>query len=502
MILAPQLQQSLKLLQVPTMELQALIAQQLATNPTLEEYDPILDIEELREMGGFDPDAQDLAGRREERGQTVAKDSREFLEDPSDPEQIHEKKLDRLTGDDENWKSYYDSANLYSGYTGRPEAVAYRERRPSDDEEYAFRIQSIPARRSLVDELREQYLSLDLSEEDNEILEYLIGSLENSGFLRETSGEIGEALKKEPAHIERLVNLLKTFDPPGIGAKDPRECLLTQLERQGKKDSRAYRLIEQFYADLLHNHLERVARGLGVSLEELHETIQEIGHLDPRPGRDLSTDTAPHIKPDIIVTRGDDGSYQVETNDNLLPYIRISPRIRNLVKNKAFDKQNLRYMRQEMRDGETLLNNLQFRKRTILAVAEAIVEAQKTFFMEGPTHLRPLNMKEIADKVGVHEATVSRTVNEKYMDTPQGLYEMRYFFSSHVANVEGNEVSTNAVKAKLKELIREEDKRRPYSDAKLAELLKEKGFPVARRTVVKYRKALDIPNMRQRKVFV
>ena len=500
-ILAPQLQQSMKLLQVPAIELQALIARQLATNPTLETYDPIRD-DETRDLESFDPDVQDRENVREERKQTLTSESSDLLAQADNPDRVYEKEMEHIISEDENWKSYYESEEIYSGKLNQAEAVVYRERRPADDEEYMFRMQSIPASRSLVDDLREQYRSLDLSPEENEVFEYLIGSLDKSGFLPESSDELAKTLEKPLELVQRLLGILKRFEPPGIGAANLQDCLLIQLERKGKKDCLAYRLIEEYYEDLLGNRRERIAKGLGVSVETLNEAIADIGHLDPNPGRDLSPGAAVAICPDVIVSRMEDGRYYVETNDNLLPYIRISPRMRNLVKNKAFNKKELSYMRNEIRNGEGFVNNLQFRKRTVLAVAEAIVDVQKEFLSDGPTSLKPLSMKEVAEKVGVHEATVSRTVNEKYIDTPQGVFEMRYFFSSHVASTDGDDISTNAVKAKLRELIENEDKQHPFSDAKLAEMLKDEGCPVARRTVVKYRKALGILNTRQRKVFV
>ena len=268
------------------------------------------------------------------------------------------------------------------------------------------------------------------------------------------------------------------------------------------KDTTAWRILRDWYQELIHRRFDRITSGLGITLDAVHAAIRDIGTLDPKPGRDLSTDTAPAIRPDIIVTRTEQETYLVESNDNLLPYVRVSPRIKSLLKSKAIEKKQAHYLRQQIREGEMLINNLQFRKRTVVAVAEAIVETQQEFFSEGPMCLKPLSMREIADKVGVHEATVSRTVNLKYMDTPQGMYEMRYFFSSHVTDEQGKEISTNAVKAKLKEVIEGEDRHHPHSDDTLAEMLKKEGFPVARRTVVKYRQMLDIPNARQRKALM
>jgi RNA polymerase sigma-54 factor len=500
--LAPQLQQSLKLLQLPSLELQELLTQQLATNPVLEEYDPIRDPEDGDGIEQFDPDRQDLVGKREDREKSYAQETRDQTEPGISAEEKYEKELNYITDEDENWNNYYEASNQFQKYGVQTEAVSYREASPTQDEEYTFRINSIASGRTLRDELREQYLSLDFTDEENEIFEYLIGSLDNNGFLKETAEEIAVAINSNPEQVGRIIELLKSFEPEGIGARDLRECLMIQLECRGEKETPAYHILEDYYQELLRNQFERIARRMGMSHDELREAIQHIGTLDPKPGRDLSIETAQPIRPDIIVTRKNDGEYSVETNDNLLPYVRINPKMKNWVKNKAVDKPTLKYLRGQIRDGEALINNVHFRKRTILAVAEAIVEVQKDFFDEGTTHLKPLSMKEVAEKVGVHEATVSRTVNQKYMDTPQGLYEMRYFFNAHVTDANGKEISTNAVKAKLKEIIEEENKQKPYSDEKLAAILQEEGFPVARRTVVKYRKTLAIPNARQRKEFI
>ena len=499
-ILAPQLQQSLKLLQMPTLELQALLRQQLSTNPTLEQIVPAYEFadEDLRD---FDPDQQDLNDKWEDGGRAVAADTVAISDGNGDAEALSEKKLDTVTAEDHEWQDYYDNVNNYGDFRERPEIVAYHERRYGDQEAYDYRIASIATDESLVDDLREQYMSLDLTAEEIEIIEYLIGSLDGNGFLAETPEELAEAMHADVDTVRQAIALLKSFEPAGIGARDLRECLMMQLERRGAQDSEAYALLKDYFDELLHNRMEKIASGMGIDLPHVQEILQEIGQLDPKPGRDLGTATAAPIKPDIVVRKREDGEYDVETNDNMLPYVRISPRIRNLLKHKALDKPTTQYIRQQVRDGESLVNNLQFRKRTILAVAEAIVEAQKDFFEEGETALKPLSMKDVAEKVGVHEATVSRTVHQKYMDTPQGIYEMRYFFSAHVTDDEGHEVSTNAVKAKLKELIEAEDKRKPLSDDKLAAKLRDEGFPVARRTVVKYRQALNIPNTRQRKSY-
>jgi RNA polymerase sigma-54 factor len=497
-ILAPQLQQSLKLLQVPALELQTLLAQQLACSPVLEEYDPTRDAE-YSEVEQFTPDEQDLADEREARAAPLAEPPREDGE--TDSEQAFEKQLDTLTRDNEEWQSYYDNTSVNMSAGGRAETVEYHERRPNDDELYLHRLNSIETNHSLVDELEEQFGACQLEPGDGEIVEYILGSLDSNGFLSETAEEIAATLHKEPAQVARLIALLRAFDPPGIGARDLRDCLLLQLERRGLRDSLPYRLLQEYYQELLHNRLEHIAHKLQVPIGVVQAAIKDIATLDPKPGRDLSTALAPAIKPDVIVTRDEDGNYTVETNDNVLPYVRINPRIRKMLKDKAVDKPTAQYLRNSIREGETLLNNLQFRKRTVLAVAEAIVAAQREFFDEGPMHLKPLSMKEIAEKVGVHEATISRTVNGKYMDTPQGLFEMRYFFTAHVTDDRGNEISTSTVKTRLKQLIDEENKRDPLSDDALAAQLRAENFPVARRTVVKYRQALGIPNTRQRKVF-
>ncbi len=498
-LLAPQLQQSLKLLQTTSMELQSLIDAQLATNPTLEEYDPIRDNPDSQELEDFNPDKQDVSAQNEVRNQTVEESEREISQNTLTKEKACEKELDYMTSEDENWKDYYESQENYSRHG--LESASYHEYSPKQDEWYNYKLQSVSVRHNLSDDLREQYINLDLSEKENEIFQYLIGSLDNNGFLKEDYEEIAEEIKEPPETVERLIGILKTFYPAGIGAKDLQECLLIQLERMGKHDSLAYQIISDFYNELIHNQLQIISKKLGRTMDDIKDAVHQIGTLDPKPGRDLSTDNAVVINPDIIVTRKEDGSFNVETNDNLLPYIRVNPKIKKMAKDKSLDKQNLKYIKKEINEGEALVNNLEFRKRTILAVAEAIVEKQKDFFNNGPTFLKPLCMKTVAEEVGVHEATVSRTVNGKYMDTPQGIYEMRYFFSSNISGEEGNGVSTNAAKAKLSEIVEAEDKQNPYSDEKLAQLLTEEGIPIARRTVVKYRKALNIPNMRHRKEF-
>jgi len=499
-ILAPQMQQSLKILQTTTQELQTLLEQQVAMNPTLEEYDPAYE-NELGELQSFDPDVQDMAEWQEERERTLDEDRLELAELGEQPEAACEKELEHLTMVDGEWNEYYEGDGRYGGEVVR-ERISYWERNADEEEQYNYRMQTIASEATLAEDLMQQFRSSDLTAEELEVAEYIVGCLDESGFLRESTEEITRGAKAAPETVEKLVRLLQTFEPAGIGARDARHSLMLQLERAGKGETLAYRLLRDCSEELAHNRWPQIARQLGVTVEEIKAALGELRTLDPRPGRDLNVRQAPVLRPDVIVTRNDDGSYRCETNDNLLPYVRINPKIRADLKNRVYDRKTAQHLRQQMREGELLLNNIAFRKRTILAVAEAIVEAQKEFLEEGPTHLRPLSMKEVAEKVGVHEATVSRTVNGKYMETPQGVYEMRSFFSAHVAEHEGQEVSARAVQAKLKELVDQENKRAPYSDQKLAQLLKDAGFPVARRTVVKYRTALGIPDSRQRKVFV
>ena len=498
-LLAPQLQQSLKMLQATSMELQSLIDTQLATNPTLEEYDPTRDGIDSLELKEFDPDFQDISEQKASRNQSLQESENELHRDTLNNEKACEKELSNIISEDANFNDYYESQNNY-GKNGL-ESVSYKEYSPKQDEWYNYKVQSISVEHNLSDELREQYLSLDLSEKENEIFHYVIGSLDKNGFLKEDFEKIAEELNENPETVKKIIETLKSFYPPGIGAKDLKECLLIQLEQLNMHETFAYQLISDFYKELLHNQLQIISKKSGKTIEEIQEAIKQIGKLDPKPGRNLSTANAPIIVPDIIVTRKEDGTFYVETNDNLLPYIRVNPSIKKLVKDKNIDKQNKKYLKNEIYQGETLINNLQFRKRTILAVAESIVEKQKEFLNNGYAYLKPLCMKTIAKEVGVHEATVSRTVNGKYMDTPQGIIEMRYFFSSNISNDDEAEVSTNAAKAKLQEIIEKEDKQKPYSDEKLVEKLAEKGISIARRTVVKYRKALNIPNMRHRKQF-
>ncbi len=504
-VLAPQLQQSLRMLQLPSMDLQALLAQQLATNPVLEQYDPIRDdASEEGSLASFDPDCQDKAGAEEKWNQTVSSERAELALD-TDSETRAEHLLENGSGvtiDDEGESNYISRDSTFESHGYEYESVSYRENRPYEDEEYRFRMQSIPAGETLADELRAQYRSMVENEENVEIFEYILGSLDASGFLTETAETIAAELNEPVEHVREVIETFRTFDPPGIGAPDLRACLLIQLTRQGRSETYPYQIISDYFDELVAHKLNVIARGLGITHEALQEAISEIGALDPRPGRELYSGISQAISPDILVTRTPEGTYHVETNDTLLPYVRVSPHIRKMLKEKQIKKQEKQYMREQIQAGDFLIHNLEFRKRTILAVAEAIVETQQEFLDDGPTHIKPLGMKEIAERVGVHEATVSRTVNGKYMDTPQGIYEMRYFFSANVGEEEGLEVSTNAAKATLKNIIAEEDKKKPYSDEKLAERMQAAGYPVARRTVVKYRKAMGIANMRHRKEYV
>ena len=480
--LTQQQRQALALLQQTRTELEQTVKKELDTNPALEEYYPDADRSEDEEFDdAFSPDGQDARAKREKEKESEFEDS--DANDGSDENYA----LDKLSGESEDWQDYYreeagedlsrgDAESLQSGHD--------------------FIMNSLSRPATLLDELRDQF-ALDLPGEYEPVYEYLLASLDEKGFLTESPEEMAAELKVPSDMVLKCLELLKSYDPPGLGARDLRESFLFQLERRELKDSLPYRIIKDHYEDLLHQRFERIMSALKINSDRLKEALEVIGSLELRPGKELFYTGSVKAVADVIVREKENGEFEVETNDSALPYVRISKSFRDSV--RSLDKKDRAFASERIAAGKNFISQLQFCKRTILRVAEAIVEHQKDFLKYGPGHMKPLTMHALARELGLSDSTVSRTISGKYMDTPQGLMEMKAFFSRAAASSEGVETSGADARSLLMEIIAGEDKKKPYGDDELAAIMAEKGCPIARRTVVKYREALGIPKSRLRR---
>jgi RNA polymerase sigma-54 factor len=443
-VLAPQLQQSLQILQAPTLELRNIVQQELQTNPVLEE-----------EIGTFESEEQ-------------AKDDREF-----------EEEFERLAKLDEEWRDYM------------AQSVSYSSRNPEDEERRQFFFDSLASQETLQQHLLEQLNTAEVSKSQREAAELVVGNIDELGFLQSSLEEISQNTTHSVPELQQMLDLVQTFHPVGVGARDLKDCLLIQLRRLGKQDSLEYQIVNGFLEDLGRRRFPEVARRLGVSVEQVQRAANFISTLDPKPGQIFSPDPNSYVLPDVSVDKIDDG-YSVTLNGDQIPHLRISKTYKDLMTQGSNGADVRDYIREKIRSGKFLIKSIHQRQQTILNIANEIVKRQHEFLELGTAFLKPMTMVQIAEAVGVHETTVSRAISGKYMATPQGVFEMKYFFTPGYQTVDGAALSNTSVKEAIADLVRNEQPRNPLSDKEIVEILSDRGIPIARRTVAKYRAELNI----------
>lgn len=451
-ILAPQLIQSLKMLQMPILKLEQTLRHELATNPLLEE-------------------AEDL-----DETQDQLEDAEVDMSEPSENET--EEKID--------WEDYFSD-----------DVDDYQIREPRETVE---RFEgSASGAESLVDHLNEQLALLKLSEEEHLIGEYVIGNIAPDGYLSIGTGEMASELHLPEEKIEKVLSLIQRFDPTGVGARDLRESLLIQLEEKNLKGSVAYRIVDNHIHDLEKKSILQVSKMMGLPFEKVQKAMELIQTLAPTPAYGRFDKAAIPVIPDLVVDRvGDD--FVVYHNDRNVPRLRINTGYKNLIKRgNTTPKDTKAYIRQKLEQARWLLNSINQRRSTMIRVMEAIIEEQYEFFDKGPAFLKPLIMEDIARRVSMNVATISRVSNGKYVQTPLGVYEIKYFFNSGIARESGEDMSKRSVKQRIEEIIKGESAEKPYSDQEIYRLLNKEGIKLARRTVTKYREELKIKPARFRK---
>jgi len=453
-VLAPQLQQSLLILQTPLLELRNLVRQEMETNPVLEEL----------------PDQSSADG-------------------PADVESVADnnfkEEFEKLASLDEEWRDYMAQSGSYS-----------RSQETQDKRQFFF--DSIPVQETLQQNLIGQLNQTALSADDRKTAEMIIGNIDDNGFLQSTPEQmaLNSGIPKE--NFEKLLALVQSFYPAGVGARDLRECLLIQLQRHGKENTLEYKVVSEHMEDLGKRRFPEIARRMNISVEEVQKAADKIARLNPRPGQIFAAAPQNYVLPDVTVGKVD-GEYQIILNNEQIPHLRIS----NLYKDIIAQDNNGEvkdYIRDKIRSGKFLIRSIHQRQQTISNIAQQIVSRQRDFFEHGPSHLKPMTMGEIAEAIGVHETTVSRAVSGKYMATPQGVFEMKYFFTPGYQTATGESLSNTSVKEAILDLVKHEDGNAPLSDKQIVEILNERGIPIARRTVAKYRDELDIlpSNMRRK----
>jgi len=486
LVLAPQLQQSLALLQAPSLELKALVEQELQQNPVLEEIsEQEIDLRE-KSPGSDDsetPTTPDFAEPPEDIQPDAA--AERLANDPVDDFQAEFEKLVQM---DQDWRDHFSQTNTVSRSSAE------------DEEKREFMFNSITVEASLAQHLMEQVRDTDLNEEDRAIAELIIGNIDDYGYLMATIEELAASANQPIEKFSGVLKVIQGFEPVGVGARDLRECLMLQLERAGKQETLEYRIIRDHMEALGKRKIPEIARGTGQDVDDVQEALARIGRLEPRPGRAFLPVVEQYVAPEVFVVKnGDD--FTVTTNDEQIPHLRISNVYKDLMSAGENNAEVKNYIREKIRAGKFLIKSLHQRQTTICNIGKEIVKRQRDFMEKGVAHLKPMTMSQVADVVGVHETTVSRAVSGKYIQTPQGVFEMKYFFTAGLQNAHGADVSNTSVKDMIAEIFKAEDTAKPLSDQEVVKMLTAKGINIARRTVAKYRDELGILPSNLRRVY-
>ena len=461
LVMTPELIQAIKILQFNIQELDVYVQDQLLTNPVLES-------EPDHDAPARDADADDI------------------------PEEVREPKRE-----EPDWEEYI-RGSYEEGRDGQWDRQ-WIERQ--DDAEGDFFERYVDNDLTLPEHLLFQFQFAAVSEEKQRIGEYIIEALDENGYLTSSVEEIGKSLQVPVEEVGEVLKIVQGLDPVGVGARDLRECLLIQLRSLGLLTKEFRAVVTDHLEDLASNRLIQIAKSLGISVEEVQRMGDVIRTLEPKPGRQFSAgEETKYIIPDIIVERTEDG-YSITVNDSSTPHLRVSSYYRDLLHQAGSDDQLSSYLSERVNSALWLIRSINQRKQTIYNVAEAIVRHQRAFFDNGSKYLKTLTLREIGDDLGIHESTVSRSINGKYLQCSHGVFELRHFFSAGVKAGSGEGVSSNSVKEFIKEIVDGEDPKKPFSDQAMVAKLAEKGFEISRRTVAKYRDELNIPSSSRRKRF-
>jgi RNA polymerase sigma-54 factor len=345
----------------------------------------------------------------------------------------------------------------------------------------------------------EQLRLLVRGPKEEELAEYIVGMLDERGYLQASDEEIAEATSSTLEEVRSVVEKLQICEPPGIGARDLRECLLLQLRVKGLEGSLTWRVIDEQFDNLVKRRHAEMARDLKVGLDKIQEATDQIANLLPHPGRLVSAEDIRYIYPDLIVEKVGE-VYEVYLNDRSIPRLRVSPAYGQVLMGKGDgDPKTREYVEGKLNSARWLIQAIEKRRRTMIRVMEAIVDEQRDFFEKGISHLKPMTLQDIGSRVGIHESTVARVTKSKYVQTPRGVFPMKFFFSSRLHTEWGEDASAKAVKERIRELIESEDKQNPLSDDKIARMLQTEGIKIARRTVAKYREQMKVDKAQFRK---
>jgi RNA polymerase sigma-54 factor len=446
------------------MELRNEILEELQSNPALEE----LPMEGASLESNLDGDSQD-----------------------NTPDQNSEMDFDKdfeiLSKLDQDRRDNFSQESRSNSYTSE------------DAERRQHFFDSLVSSTSLQEHLVQQADLADMDEAHKTAINYLIGSLDDRGFLTSPMSDLALLVHQPLKVMQKAHSILKTLDPPGIGANDLQDCLLIQLETKGRSRSLAGKIVKDQFQLLLRRRIPEIAKRVGADIDEVQDAIEEISNLDPSPGRKYGEDTNQVITPDVSVEK-DEGNWVVHLNNEYIPRLRISNVYKEIIARGHLTKQEKEYIQEKMRSGKFLISSIEQRQQTIEKITRSILDFQIDFFEEGLSKLRPLTMTQVADSVGVHETTVSRAIAGKYIKTPHGIFPLKYFFTPGYNSSGGESLSNTTIKDMIASIIEGENSAKPLSDQAVVNLLAEKDIKIARRTVAKYREELGIlpTNLRRR----
>ena len=485
LVMTPQLQQAIKLLQLNRQELTALIEQELQENPVLEESegDEQTPAEASDETPGEEMESS-VEGLPAEEGQATADEAATPGADesadspPSDAEKIA----------DIEWDNYMDS----HPQTGLESRVAGDDDRPSID-------QTLSRRPSLGEHLAWQIQLSAFDEDEVAVSRWIIGNLDDDGYLKATIEDVARQAGADGELVARALAKLQQLDPSGVGARDLRECLLLQMQSLEIVDPLVVAIVGQHLDLLQRRDFRGLTRTLGATIDELAVAAQVISRLEPKPGRAFGGDDPVYITPDIYVYKLED-DFHILLNEDGMPKLRINNVYREVLsRGKSVAKDTREYVHEKLRSAQWLIKSIHQRERTMYKVMKSIIYHQREFFDHGINYLKPLNLRDVADDIEMHESTVSRVTTNKYVHTPQGIFELKYFFNSSIGRFHGEAIASETVKEKIRKIILNEDGRRPLSDQRIAEMLKAGNIDIARRTVTKYREAMNLLSSTKRR---
>ncbi len=461
LIMTPQLQMAIKLLQLSRLELLDTIRQELEENPALEE---------TPETAG-----EDQLGEREDTAKEESSDTQEVT-------------IEEKINDDIDWSNYLDEYNT-------PGRIHFESEDRDTPKFEAF----IARKESLKDHLLWQFLMTKPTKKEEEIASLIVGNLNKDGYLDVPIEEIAHTGYVTPEQVEELLLKMQTFDPIGVCARDLSECLLIQARHLGFGDTIITDIIANHLTELEKKNYKAICKALKISIDEVVSSVNVIKGLEPRPGRQFSEDTPQYINPDIYVYKLDN-DFAIMLNDDGMPKLRVNSFYKNSIsKGKKISGDAETYIQDKMRSAAWLIKSIHQRQKTIYRVMESILRFQREFFEKGIAHLKPMVLRDVAQDIQMHESTISRVTTNKYAYTPQGIFELKYFFNSSIKRGQGDTIASASVQEKIRQIILNENPKKPYSDDKISKLLKEENIHIARRTVAKYREMLKVLPSNKRK---